>query len=69
MKLIIISKSGKKQKKLLKVYDVYGCGRISSWGWGTWRDRWEQYSVDNNALKRLKEDKSRNLAVWENDLE
>ena len=20
-------------------FDVYGCGRISSWGWGTWKDR------------------------------
>lgn len=52
-------------------YDVYGCGRISSWGWGTWKDRWEKYNVDSNILKRIKSDlnKSYNLAVWGNDLE
>ena len=25
-------------------YDAYACVRSSSWGWGTWKDRWE--SVD-----------------------
>lgn len=52
-------------------YDVYGCGRISSWGWGTWKDRWEQYRIDNDILERLKgdEDKSHNLAVWGSDCE
>lgn len=52
-------------------YDVYGCGRISSWGWGTWKDRWEQYNVDNNILKRLKQDKNKscNLAMWASDCE
>lgn len=52
-------------------FDVYGCGRISSWGWGTWKDRWEHYSIDNDILSRLKreEEKSRNLAIWGNDLE
>lgn len=52
-------------------YDIYGCGRISSWGWGTWKDRWVQYSADNNILSRLKNDgdKSRRLAAWGSDLE
>lgn len=52
-------------------YDIYGCGRISSWGWGTWKDRWEQYKIDYEAFKRIKEDKdkSKNLAIWGNDLE
>lgn len=27
-------------------YDAYFCPRSSSWGWGTWRDRWQ--SVDWN---------------------
>ena len=27
-------------------YDYYYCPRASSWGWGTWKDRWE--SVDWN---------------------
>ncbi len=52
-------------------YDIYGCGRISSWGWGTWKDRWEQYKVDNDIIRRLKadRDKSRYLALWGTDLE
>lgn len=52
-------------------YDVYGCGRTSSWGWGTWKDRWENFSFDNGIIKRLKrnEVKSRILATWGNDCE
>lgn len=52
-------------------YDVYGCGRTSSSGWGTWRDRWKKFSFDNDVLKRLKKDekKSINLATWANDCE
>lgn len=52
-------------------YDIYGCGRICPWGWGTWKDRWEKYNSDSNILKRIKNDsiKSYNLAVWGNDLE
>lgn len=52
-------------------YDVYGCGRISSWGWGTWKDRWEQRKVDSGILERIKKDqsKSRYLAMWGNDCE
>lgn len=58
--------------KLEKVQsDVYGCGRISSWGWGTWKDRWEKYNRDNGIIARLKADKTKslNLATWGNDLE
>jgi FkbM family methyltransferase len=52
-------------------YDIYFTGRISSWGWGTWKDRWNQYEVDNHILDRLRqnEDSSLNLAKWGNDLE
>lgn len=52
-------------------YDVYGCGRISTWGWGTWRNRWEEYKTDYDTLKRLKQDrvKSQNLALWGSDIE
>lgn len=52
-------------------YDVYGCGRISSWGWGTWKDRWEEYDIDNDIIARLKQDKlkSQNLAMWGKDCE
>lgn len=52
-------------------YDVYGCGRTSSSGWGTWKDRWEMFSYDCKILKKLKEDEngSRILATWGNDCE
>lgn len=30
-------------------YDAYFCVRSASWGWGTWRDRWQ--SVDWNPTK------------------
>lgn len=52
-------------------YDIYGCGRTSSWGWGTWKDRWAGFAFDNNILKRLINDemKSKILATWGNDCE
>lgn len=52
-------------------YDVYGCGRTSSSGWGTWKDRWERFSYDCSILKRLKtgEVSSQVLATWGNDCE
>lgn len=52
-------------------YDVYGCGRFSSWGWGTWKDRWGIYQKDYELLKNAKQDKelSRKLALWGSDLE
>lgn len=52
-------------------YDVYGCGRISSWGWGTWKDRWDTYEKDYEIIRRMKqeEEASRDLAMWGRDLE
>ncbi len=52
-------------------YDIYGCGRVSTWGWGTWKDSWEKYQADSGIVKYLKQDelKSRDLALWGNDLE
>lgn len=52
-------------------YDIYGCGRISSWGWGTWRDRWDIYEKDYEIIRKMKqkEEPSRNLATWGSDLE
>ncbi len=52
-------------------YDIYACGRISSWGWGTWKDRWAQYRIDNNIIERLKQDEkqSKYLEIWGSDLE
>lgn len=52
-------------------YDAFGCGRVSTLGWGTWGDRWKKYKKDTDVIKRLKSDqvKSKNLAVWGRDLE
>lgn len=51
--------------------DIYFCGRVSSWGWGTWKDRWSTYQRDYAILKNIKRngEMSRELAVWGNDLE
>lgn len=51
-------------------YDAYYCGRISSWGWGTWKDRWEKYAQDYEVIRRLKRSEagSRQLALWGCDL-
>lgn len=54
-----------------KEYDVYGCGRISSWGWGTWKDRWRIFKKDYELASKMKKEKSasENLALWGMDLE
>lgn len=51
--------------------DIYFCGRISSWGWGTWKDRWVNYEKDYSLIRALKNDResSLNLALWGSDLE
>ena len=50
---------------------IYACGRVSSYGWGTWKDRWQSFALDYSVLKRIKfnESKSLYLAKWGNDLE
>lgn len=52
-------------------YDAYGCGRISSWGWGTWKDRWDIYEKDYELIKKMKREEasSKSLAMWGWDLE
>ena len=35
-------------------YSAYANKRISSWGWGTWKDRWHGFSRDYNLLKTIK---------------
>lgn len=52
-------------------YDIYFTGRISSWGWGTWKDRWTKYIKDKEMIYRLRNDrdKSIQLDLWGNDLE
>lgn len=51
--------------------DIYFCGRTCSWGWGTWKNRWEYYEKDYLLYKKLREEetKSKQLALWGNDLE
>lgn len=51
--------------------DVYFCGRFSSFGWGTWKDRWKKYERDYSILKRIKNnpDSRERLRIWGNDLE
>ncbi|MCM1038075.1 MAG: glycosyltransferase family 2 protein [Ruminococcus sp.] len=51
--------------------DMYFCGRFSSHGWGTWKDRWDKYERDYAILKRIKNDKGcrERLHVWGSDLE
>lgn len=52
-------------------YDAYVCGRMSTWGWGTWKDRWKDYTRDYDSLSRIRSNKrlSEYLAAWGNDLE
>lgn len=51
--------------------DVYACGRISSWGWGTWKDRWQEFDRDYTLLRQLRSDKELSLCLetWGHDLE
>lgn len=53
-------------------WDIYGCGRISSLGWGTWKDRWDDaYHRDYELARKAKQDRilSKRLALWGKDLE
>ncbi len=52
-------------------YDIYGCGRISSWGWGTWKDRWAKFSKDYELVRKMyqEENASKNYAIWGKGLE
>lgn len=42
--------------------DAYFCSRSSSWGWGTWKDRWE--SVDWNPTPADLQQYRRSFAAW-----
>ncbi len=47
-------------------YDAYFCGRISSWGWGTWKDRWVKFERNYDLLNdiRSNEEASKRLSQW-----
>ncbi len=51
--------------------DAYFLGRINSCGWGTWKDRWVQFSRDYKMLGRVKTDAALNerFNLWGQDLE
>ena len=50
--------------------DAYFNGRICSYGWGTWKDRWIQYEEDYNILSKIKNnpDSKERLQIWGQDL-
>lgn len=54
-------------------HDVYVCPRIESWGWGTWKNRWQTANwniktypiVKNPTKKRIKELNKSGIGLWE----
>lgn len=55
----------------VNISDTYFTGRASSWGWGTWRDRWNEYDRDYKILNRIKSNKElfEWFSIWGEDLE
>lgn len=51
--------------------DAYFIGRTSSWGWGTWKNRWTCFKSDYKILGRIMNDPelSEQLHIWGEDLE
>ena len=51
--------------------DAYFGGRIESWGWGTWKDRWQFFKRDYRIVAKIKKDEGLNewCQVWGRDLE
>lgn len=51
--------------------DAYFTQRISSWGWGTWKDRWSYYKRDYRILSRIKKSAAseKRFHSWGEDLE
>lgn len=49
--------------------DAYFAGRFYSWGWATWKDRWELYDQDYKILTKIQKDpqKKRRLDIWAQD--
>lgn len=52
-------------------YDAYFNGRACSLGWGTWKNRWNQYEENYDILKKIKNNQEMNhrLEIWGYDLE
>ncbi len=51
--------------------DAYFTGRSSSWGWGTWKDRWQYFDRDYRIVAKLKQDEKLNeqFHLWASDVE
>ncbi len=51
--------------------DAYFTRRISSWGWGTWKDRWAYFDRDYRIWSRLMNnpEQAEQLRVWGADLQ
>lgn len=51
--------------------DAYFLGRCNSWGWATWKDRWQIYSRDYRILGKIKKNPELDawLHIWGEDLE
>lgn len=51
--------------------DIYFTRRVESFGWGTWADRWNGFSIDYRILGRIKKnpDLNNELKIWGSDLE
>lgn len=49
--------------------DAYFAGRFGSWGWATWKDRWELYEQDYKILVKIQRDpqKKQQLDIWASD--
>lgn len=51
--------------------DMYFTKRASSWGWGTWKEKWAYYTEDYYILSRIKNDPYllEQFHIWGEDLE
>ena len=51
--------------------DAYFMGRINSWGWATWKDKWQCFNRDYRILGRIKKNKEINEwnQIWGQDIE
>ena len=51
--------------------DAYFTRRAESLGWGTWRDRWQEYCIDYRMVYRIKNnpDLEKQYCIWGADLE
>ncbi len=51
--------------------DAFFSGRIESWGWGTWKNRWKKMKEDYGILARIKKDEEtyKRFRIWGSDFE